>query len=95
MSKKIEYKYGRYYVQVCDNVLEEGTLNVRGYGVFNKETGVREYSDIALVNCVNMARSFELHLREVLQMVEKPGDSLFDKGTSDEKTTAISLEKMN
>jgi hypothetical protein len=78
-----EYKYGRYSVEVCDNV-EDGNLNVTGYGVFNTQNGVREYSSTCLHDCVKIARLYELLLRDALAKVETPDDTLWIKSDDSE-----------
>lgn len=80
LLSKVLYDYGRYYVTVCDDV-EDGNQTVKGYGVFNKETGVREYSDVAYFQCVRNARLWEQFAKDGEAFKYDPNDTIWDKGT--------------
>lgn len=91
MSDKPIYTYGRYEVRICDEVLDQDKM-VRGYGVFNKQTGIREYCDVALHQAVHNCRFWEMLLREAESHPDDPNESLFDTGTKEKE---LALKNLN
>lgn len=76
-NNKEIYSYGRYDVLVVPDVSGDGDRFVPGYGVVNRDTGVREYESVDLPNALRMCRLMELHVRASITIKDDGSETLF------------------
>lgn len=63
-DNKSLYSYGRFDVVIIDNHREDG-VDVPGYGVVNRETGITESSTTLLFHAIQTCHNCEDFLKEV------------------------------
>ena len=89
MPNEVLYETENYEVRIIEDALDEdGSSKRKGYGIFNKDTGVLESTGLALAptkwqafQFQNLLNQFESHTaaaagQDVLDALEDPGEDV-------------------